>query len=245
MFERIRLTKSVGKVKGDGCEAALKAAWADLDRVMAKNGTDTIVATWTLNGRKGWGFEPEVECEDKGKKQVVKMESLLIKQGEGPAYKKITGDRMLEIMGALQGDSNMMIGARVAMMQTVDYRGELYYVAPTVEHEGVIAWGANRNTRAVKVMRDDLLPLMQGMGDLLKAVPEFEGTEIKATAKTYNKKGEETVEVFIFRVGTEALLSFFAGELSEQEIIDKGAVLYAEGNKPPVKMDVSFVDAED
>ncbi|MCB9691599.1 MAG: hypothetical protein H6736_07275 [Alphaproteobacteria bacterium] len=246
MFENIRLTKAVGKVKGEGCEAALKAAWEDLDRVMGKNGTSTVVGVWTLNARDGWGFVPEVECEDAGKKQSVKIEALVIQEGSGPAYQKISGSRMLEIMSALQGDSNMMIGMRVAMMRTLDYQGELYYGAPTAKYEGqIFPKDASRNTRAVTVMREALLPQIQAMGNLLAAVPEFRGTEITATSQRYNQKMELVDETFSFRIGTEAAQKFFAGAISEQELIDQGAVLYADASKPPVKMDVSFVDAAD
>lgn len=37
MFEQVRLTKAVGKVKGKDCAGALAAARADLARVMGKN----------------------------------------------------------------------------------------------------------------------------------------------------------------------------------------------------------------
>ena len=97
----------------------------------------------------------------------------------------------------------------------------------------------------VTVMREALLPQIQAMGNLLAAVPEFRGTEITATSQRYNQKMELVDETFSFRIGTEAAQKFFAGAISEQELIDQGAVLYADASKPPVKMDVSFVDAAD
>lgn len=244
MFEFIRLTKAVGNVKGEGCEAALKAAYADLDRVMGSSGATDVIAVWTLNERQGWDPVREVACEDNGKKQSVKIEAVTVKAGQGPAYSPIAGSRVLEILKALQGTSNLFVAARIQAMRTVDYGGELYYVGGGADRKDVFSSQDNRNTRAVVVFREDLLPQMQFLGELLTAVPEFKGAELSATAQRLTDKGEQKAETFIFRVGTEAATSFFRGEISEQEFISKGAVLFTDGG-PPVKIDISFVDAQD
>lgn len=244
MFEFIRLTKAVGNVKGEGCDAALKAAYADLDRVMGNSGANEVIAVFPLNARKGWEPVGEVECEDNGKKQTVKIEAVTVKTGQGPAYTTVSGKRVLEILAALQGSSNMLIALRIQSMRTVDYAGELYYAGMATKRDAAFGPGDNRNTRAVTVFREELLPQMQYLGELLTAVPEFRGTELSVNAVRIDDKGQTRSETYLFRVDTEGVQGFFRGEISEQEFLSRGAVLFTEGG-PPVKIDISFVDAAD
>ena len=243
MFEKIKLTKAVGKVKGEGCEAAYKAAREDLDRVMGDK-TDTVVAIWPLNGREGWKPVTEIECEDNGKKQVVKLEVLNLQQGEGPAYTQISGERVLEIIDAVIVDNGFMVGAQIGGIRTLDYNGELYYSAASIDRKEYIS--GNRNTRAVTAMREDLLSRMEYLSNMLAAVPEFHGIEVVVKNKHANKKGELQDEWFHYRLPTEAVQGFFGGTVSEQEMLDAGAVMYrSDARKAPVKIDISLVDVEE
>lgn len=244
MFERVRLTKAVGKVSGEGCDAALRAAYTDLERVMGKAGTSDVIAVYTLNEREGWAQPQTVQCQDNGKKQTVKLEALVVDEGESNAYRPIAGPRVIEIVEAIQGDSNMLIAARIQAMRITDQGGKLYYGGSEVEYDGTFGPDDSRNTRAVTVMRETLLPQMRNLGQLLAAVPEFEGAELSATATRINKKGEEETDRFLFRVPTQEVQQFFRGEITEQQLVDAGAVLYDDGAHK-TRMDVSFVQAED
>ena len=242
MFERLRLTKAVGKAKGEGCDVALADAKADLARLMDDK-ADTVVAVWPLNGREGWKPMTTVDCEDNGKKQSVKLEALTIKQGDSAAYQSVTGERMLEIVEELLKGQTMMISWQLGAMRTLDYQGKLWYVSPPVTRKEYIV--GNRNTRAVTAMREDLLSRMEYMANMLEAVPEFHGVELAVANKHADKKGVLQDEQFLFRVPTEQIKGFFAGNVSEQELLDSGAVLFTDGDKPPVKIDISLVAVEE
>lgn len=244
MFESLRFVDGKGKLKGGTCEEAVTAALADARTNAASKRHPTVVAVFDQGKRGNWARPENVECEVKGKNIVVSIEALAIREGTDPAFMKITSDRVLEI-----ADIIVIEGAMVQLqLQTFDleaYKGGAYYRTVGLTREEVFPPDANRNTRAVTVYREQITPQIEELAKRIQGVPEIAGFHVAVGATAMNKKGETEGEAFHLYAPTDAALAFANGDITEQQLIESGAFLYADGNSNPVKMDISFVMAED
>ena len=251
MFQQLRLTKAVGDVKGHDCAAALEAALADLDRVMGKAGMTDIAAIYTLNDREGWAPVNEVGCElkpkpDKVKKSIVKLEALVTMAGEGEAYGTISGVRATQMANTFVGNSTSMVALQFTGMRILEEQGKIWFVG-NESHEEVFPDKKNRNTRAVTVFRDDVLPRLEYWLGKLSEIDEIDGIQFNVSAKRAERvdgEWKDVGETFLFFLPTGPMTEFLGGGLSEQEMLDSGFVQH-QGKGPAVKIDISLIDAED
>jgi hypothetical protein len=244
LFESLRFVDGKGKVKDGTCQDALVAAKADAVTAAQKKEHATIVAMYNGGERKSWARVTEVACEVKGKFSEVKVEALAIREGTDPAFPRITSDRVLEIADVVVNET-AMVQLQLQGFNLEPYKGGVYYQALGLKREEAFAEKQNRNTRAVIVYREAITPNMTALATRIQGVPEISGFHVSVVASHLNKKGEPETEVYHLYAPTDAALGFANGDLTEQELIERGAFLYADGTAPPVKMDISFVDARD
>ncbi|MEO0604669.1 MAG: hypothetical protein AAF211_24760, partial [Myxococcota bacterium] len=244
MFESIRLVDGKGKVKGGSCKDAVDAAMADMREKAEKKKHPTLVGVYDDRPKQGLTkYSEEVTCEVKGKNTMAKVEGLAIRSGDPASFKPITGTRVAEIGDALISEG-IAIKLQLAGLDFEGYKGSTYW-RTLKEREDVFGKKANRNTRAVTVFRELITPSIPGLAEYFTPVPEIGGLHVVASAKRINKKNEEVEESFHLYIPVEGASQFANGDISEQELIDAGRFMYADGSSNPVKMDISFIDAED
>jgi hypothetical protein len=249
MFSEVRLTKATGKVKGKDCAGALAAAMEDLKRVMGKNETTDIITMYTLNARKGWGHVAEVECEYNGpadapKSTDVKVEALVTKAGGTAAYPQISGQRVIEMMDALVGDRESFVGLMLMTMKVPEVDGTLYFHTKTSDRKDQFVPSDNQNDRGVTMFREIITPELRRLAPYYAPIGEVYGLWITSECERINKNGEEEGETWHFRVPNDVANDFVTGKVSEQQLINAGAVLLGGGNNP-VRVDISMVAADD
>lgn len=242
LFESIRFVDGKAKIKGGSCEDAVAQAIEEMREKAQKKKHPEVVAVYT-DRPKDTNFvsHPEVACETKGKNTLVKVEGLAVRPGMDEAFPKVSGERTAEIAGALTAPGGM-VQMQLQAIDLVPYKGGVYYRA-TRAREEVWPYGSNRNTRAVTLFREQITPGIAYLAELTAQVPEVTGVYVIGQA-TIMEKGEEVSEYFHLYVPTDAAVKFSAGDITEQEVIDAGSFLHQKPGGRPVKMDISFVDAE-
>lgn len=245
MFESLRFVDGKGKLKGGSCEEAAKVAVTDLTETASKKNHPVVLRVYDERPRNGWVQDETVSCEEKGKKILVKIQGLALRPGSTEGFQEVSTDRVIEIVDSVI-DQQMAVQLQLTTFDIEDYKGELYLRQLGLEREEPFARDANRNTRAVKVYRDQITPRIEAMASHIEgAQPEISGIHTSVKAQRYNKKGELEDEYYHLYVPTAAALGFANGDFTEQELINQGSFLYGDGGKKPVKMDISFIDAED
>ena len=247
MFESIRIVTAKGKVKKGTCKEAAAAALADAEDNARRKTHATLIALYGERPKHGnWEPPAELYCEVKGKNSIVKAEALAIRLGSGDAYMNVTPQRVREIADAVIADG-MMVQLQLQAFNVEDYKGQLYYrtVGMSRSDEQMFTKRQNRNTRAVMVYREHITPAIESLASLVEPVNEISGIHVSVSAKRMNKKDEVKTERFHLYVPTQSALGFAAGDITEQELINSGSFLYANGTSNPVKMDISFIDADD
>lgn len=243
LFESIRFVDGKAKIKGGSCEDAVAEAIAEMQAKAQKKKHPVVVAVYDERPKDAnFMSHAEVACETKGKNTMVKVEGLAVAPGQDAAFAKVPGERIAEIAGSLTSGGGM-VQAQLQAIDLIAYKGGVYY-RTTRSREDVWPYGPNRNTRAVTLFREQITPGIEYLSGLVEPVPEIKGVYVIGYAKIM-EKGEEVDERFHLYLPTASAVSFAAGDITEQEVIDAGAFLHQKAGGRPVKMDISFIDAED
>jgi hypothetical protein len=171
------------------------------------------------------------------------LEALLTKAGTDAAFTDIPGIRVTEMMDALVGTDTGMIGYRMMGMKIDANDGKLWYHVNAGARDDEFPTKSKRNRRVVTTFREVMTPKIQQWCGKLSTVTEVAGLWLEATANHKDEKGETQTEYFHFRVPSASANDFAAGKITEQNLVDAGVFL--EGRVNPVRIDVSFANADD
>ena len=242
LFESAAMFGGNGKVSGDDCAGAYKAAMEDAQATATKKKV-TLVAVYDDKKAPEWTSITKVDCDNKGgKKSTVHLTLLGVRQGDGAAYPDISGERAAQIVGGLIM-GNSLLSMQVGQMHIDAFQDHPYYSFNSGLREAAFGPGDNRNTRAVAVFRELLTPKIATLIDNVEPLSEIYGLHLYASDKHIDQ-AKEVVETFHLYVPTPVARGFVNGELSEQDLVDRSSVMYDTGSMP-VKTDVDFVQAKD
>jgi len=234
LFQKVRYTTAEGKVKQGGCEAALTAAWADLNNRLNPDKADRLIAIWPYKGRTTWEPADEVECQQKGKKTLVVMEALIARPGQGPAYPEISGNRVLEIIQQVAGGGGGSFSFALQLsIEEVDGKAWLRQSGAPYESSKPVRDGLVPQI----LLNNRIVPGLHEHARKLKNVPELHGLVLGQSL--WDESGEKRVyhrlTLFIPR---GPLLKYHAGGLNERQLIARSKIYYEGPRRPKAQVTV-------
>lgn len=223
-FQSLKYTTAEGKVKDGDCEAALALAWVDLKkRVNGKKG-DRIVGVWPKDGRTDWEPIDEVYCEVKGKKTIVLMEALVARTGQTPAYPKISGQRVLDIMQGLYGTGGGSLTLAMSGPK-IDAEGNSLYLRGSSDKVEMPGTGAEAQRVVLVGLNQSVIPTLPDYAKRLGVLKEVAGVRIK-TAVIQVRGDQRLRHDLVVLVPTGAMKAFRAGSLTSRQLIGKSTIRY-------------------
>jgi hypothetical protein len=239
MFEHAWVNTATGRSKTD-CADAYQIALGAIEKKAQKRGR-TVVAVFDHKSYAPFVSAPAVSCQLKGKKQVVQIGVLSIKQGESQAYPMVSGARIAEVVEGLI-HTGSMVALQVASLKLEDRQSELYLKMGD-RREEVFSKSKNQNDRAVLSFRENVAQKIGPAGMRVAGAEEIHGVAF-VVATVRMKKGEEVGEKFHYYTPKSAAIAFNNGEISEQSFLNQVDVLL-ETTGRPVKIDVNFLASAD